>query len=92
MKKIFYLFIAVLMAIVTVSCESNKKKDDKSNIYAESHEIYNKKDSTSSGIIVYYAKVKGHDVIYHVINGKRKCDMDAWHFEDDCAKCKKTKK
>jgi hypothetical protein len=46
-------------------------------------------------IIQFYcdiAFVFHHDVVYHVINGKRKCDMDVWHFEDDCAKCKKTKK
>ena len=27
-----------------------------------------------------------------IAGGKRKCDMDVWHFEDDCAKCKKAKK
>ena len=91
MKKIFYLLIALAVAIVTVSCDETRI-DKKSAIYAEKHKICDNKDSLYSGITVYYAKVRGHDVVYHIYDGKRKCQMEMWHFENECAKCKKAKK
>ena len=70
------------------SCDE-RTYDKKDNIYAEKHKIYSTKDTLYSNITVYYAKVKGHDVVYHIFSGKNKAEMEVWHFQNECAKCKK---
>ena len=87
MKKLIYFALAICLLI---SC-AEKSEDKKDFIYAEKHKVYSTKDSIFSGITVYYAKVKGHDVVYNVFSGKNKAQMDVLHFEDTCAKCKKAK-
>ena len=94
MKKLFYPLMFVYSALVVFtgifmsSCEE-KHYDKKDNIYAEKHMLYSTKDTLYSNITVYYTKVKGHDVVYHIFNGKNKSQMEIWHFENECAKCKK---
>lgn len=89
MRKIFYLFVFLMAVIFVSSCEENHY-DFKDNIYAEKHKIYSTKDTLYSGITLYYTKVKGHDVVYHIFSGKNKSQMEVWHFENECVKCKKT--
>ena len=93
MKKSFIYFILALyitsFVIVMSSCEGTKY-DPNDNKYAEKHKIYSTKDTLYTGITTYYAKIKGHDVVYHVYSGKNKSQMEVWHFENECGKCKKT--
>ena len=88
MNKIIALLTFVMMAFAVVSCDE-KKYDNKDNLYAEKHKLYSTKDTVYTNITVYYANVKGHDVVYHVFSGKNKSQMEVWHFENECAKCKK---
>ena len=87
MKKVIYLILAVMLIL---SCES-EKKEKKNIIYADTNWIYNKTDSVYTGIKVCKTKVNGHDVVYHIFNGKNKSQMEVWHFENECAKCKKAR-
>lgn len=93
MKKSFIYFILALyitpFIIVMASCEGTKY-DPNDNIYAEKHKIYSAKDTLYTGITTYYTKIKGHDVVYHIYSGKNKSQMEVWHFENECNKCKKT--
>ena len=91
-KKIFLKFAVLFLTAILMSCEGNANYDLKDNVYAEKHKLYSTKDTLYSGITIYYAKVKGHDVIYNVFSGKNKAQMDVMHFESECSQCKKIKK
>lgn len=87
--SLFYIIFALISIITLNSCES--RYSDKDNIYAEKHKIYSIKDTLYSNITVYYAKVNGHNVVYHVYSGNKKGNMEVWHFKEDCKKCKSGK-
>ena len=82
----------ILTGYVAISCEPKNDYDVKNNIYVDKHKLYSVVDSAYTGITVYYAKERGHDVIYHVFNGKNKGQMVVWHMEEDCSKCIVAKK
>lgn len=74
------------------SCEKEKeieKKIEKSKYYFEVHNVYNKIDSTYTGLTIYKGKVDGHDVIYHIYSAKNKSDMVVWHDKETCKGCTK---
>jgi hypothetical protein len=91
-KKIIYTIFSLFFSFVVLSCESGNTYDLKDNIYAEKHKIYTTKDTVYTGVTVLYTKINGHDAIYHIYSGKNKSQMEVWHFENECSKCKKGKK
>ena len=88
MKKLIFFMMALILSTALASCEKDDVKKDKSNIYAEVHKVYNKKDTLFTQITVYIAEVDGHRVIYHIHNGKNKDQMEIWHGKEfGCKKC-----
>ena len=85
--KIYFVILFLVFGVL--SCIESNNYDFKDNIYAEKHKIYSTKDTLFTNITVYYAKVKGHDVIYNVFSGKNKCQMEITHIEKECSKCNK---
>jgi len=93
MKKLtLYVFILIFASMnIFGSCKEDKKKREKAllehRLYFEKYEIYDKIDSSYSGISVYVGYENGHKYKYHLFTGKNKSNMDVEHLTSECKKC-----
>lgn len=80
MKRLITLLFCVAMTFFAISCAEKEKVAKKA--YFTEYDVYTTSDSTRTKITVYVGKIGDRNVIYHVYDGKYKCQMIVWDCDD----------
>ena len=76
MKKLIILALCLLTTLFVVT--SCKPSNGAKKAYFTEYDVYTTADSTRTKITVYMGELEGHKVIYHIYDGKNKCQMEVF--------------